>query len=81
MGILLKVILFGLVIYYILRTVGGFVIRILGGSQQHSSQNRNQTNARREGEINIDYAPNKDRKGRSRQASKDGDYIDYEEVK
>jgi len=80
MGVLLKVILFGLVFYYILRTVGGFVLRILGGQQPPTHQ-RHHANARREGDVNIDYVPDKDKKRGSRSSSKEGDYIDYEELK
>ncbi len=82
MGVLLKVILFGLVFYYILRTVGSFVIRVLGGGQQapQTRQRQNQS-MRREGEINIDYVPGQEKRRRSAGGSKEGDYIDYEEVK
>jgi hypothetical protein len=81
MGLLLKFILFGLVFYYIIKTVGGFVFRMLGGQKpQQTQQRQNQQARQREGEINIDYMPNKN-KGRRGKATKDGDYIDYEEVK
>jgi hypothetical protein len=79
MGVLLKVILFGLVIYYLLRTVGGIIFRLLGG-QPPQQQSRQQTHKKREGEINIDYIP-KDRDKRSSGSKREGDYIDYEEVK
>lgn len=82
MGLLLKIILFGLVFYFIIKTVGGFVFRLLGGTPQQSQQNqqRQAYQRKKEGEINIDYMP-KNQKGRSGRSSKDGDYIDYEEVK
>jgi hypothetical protein len=83
MGLLIKIILFGIVFYYIFKTVGGFVYRILGGRNFAQQQRQNQyNNHRREGEINVDYVPEKDkskRKGSS--SSKSGEYIDYEEVK
>ena len=79
MGILLKVLLFGLVFYYLLKTVGGFVFRLMGG-QPPQRQQRSPQQQRREGDINIDYAP-KNRQKKSRTGPKEGDYIDYEEVK
>lgn len=79
MGLLLKVILFGLVLYYLLKTIGGFVYRLLGG-QPHQNQYKQTNQQKKEGEINIDYIP-KNEKGRSTKNSKDGEYIDYEEVK
>jgi len=82
MGILLKIILFGLVFYYILRTVGGFLYKILGGQpRQPQTQRRQHYDTNKEGDINIDYVPNKGRKRRSSSGSREGDYIDYEEVK
>jgi hypothetical protein len=81
MGLLLKFILFGLVFYYIIKTVGGFVFRMLGGQKpQQTQQRQNHQGRQREGEINIDYMPNKS-KGRRGKTARDGDYIDYEEVK
>ena len=78
MGVLLKIVLFGLVIYYIIKTIGSFVFKILGGQpQQPPSQSAQH---RREGEINIDHMP-KDNRPKNRPGSKDGEYIDYEEVK
>ena len=78
MGILIKVVLFGLVIYYIVKSIGSFVYRILGGQPQ--KQARQAQPNKQKGEINIDYMP-KGKKGGNTAGSKDGDYIDYEEVK
>ena len=80
MGVLLKLILFGIVIYYIVRTIGGFVYRVLGGTTANNQQ-RQANQHRREGEINIDYIPKDQQKGSKRRSSGEGDYIDYEEVK
>lgn len=79
MGALLKFILFGLVIYYVLKTIGSFVFRMLGGQPQQPPP-RQSTQHRRSGEINIDYMP-KGKKQKRNSGSKDGDYIDYEDVK
>lgn len=82
MGILLKIILFGLVFYYILKTVGGFVFRILGVQSPQQQQRTRQTQQqKREGEINIEYMPKEEQQRTKEGGSKEGDYIDYEEVK
>lgn len=80
MGLLIKFLLFGLVIYYVLRTVGGFVARLMGGGQPPQQQNQHAQETRREGDINIDYIP-KEKNGGSSGGTRQGDYIDYEEVK
>ncbi len=80
MGILFKIILFGIVIYYIFKTIGGFVFRILGGRMQQYQQQQSGTNHKKEGEIHIDYAPGQE-KHKRQTGSKGGEYIDYEEVK
>lgn len=79
MGVLFKIVLFGLVIYYIFKTIRSFVFRILGGQPQQKTS-RQSTQQRREGEINVDHIP-KDKKRKHSSGSKEGDYIDYEEVK
>lgn len=79
MGILIKIILFGLVFYYIFKTIGSFIFKILGGQAQQT-QSRQTTNQKRDGEININYVP-KDKNGGKGSSSKEGDYIDYEEIK
>jgi len=79
MGIILKFILFGLVAYYVFKTIGSFVFRFLGG-QPPPKQRQPTTPHKREGEVNIDYMP-KNQKGKSSSGSKGGEYIDYEEVK
>lgn len=79
MGLLLKLILYGLVIYYIFKTIGGFVMRIFGGQAQQQAP-RQATQQRRSGEINIEQAPHY-KKQKKNTGTKDGDYIDYEEVK
>lgn len=80
MGILLKFVLFGLVAYYIFKTVGNFIFRILGGQAQQQQQRQTTAQQKRKGEINIDHIP-KNQKGKPTSGSKGGDYIDYEEVK
>ncbi len=80
MGLIFKFILFGLVFYYIFKTIGSFVYRIFGGQIQKRPRPTAQSQYRREGEINIDSTP-KGKKGKYNGDSKDGDYIDFEEVK
>ncbi len=77
MSVLLKFILFFIVIYYLLRKVGGFLFRIMGGTRPTSS---NEKQYKREGEINIDYKP-QNRNGKFGNDFKGGEYVDYEEVK
>ncbi len=79
MGALLKIVMFGLIFYYIMKTVGAFIFRIMGGQVQQN-QRRYSEPPKREGEINIDYAQ-KGKKGRSGGGAKEGEYIDYEEIK
>ncbi len=79
MGALLKFVLFGLVIYYVIKTIGSFVFRMLGGQPQQPPP-RQSTQRRKSGEINIEYTP-KSKTQKSNSGSKDGDYIDYEDVK
>ncbi len=80
MGVLLKLVLFGVVFYYLLRTVGGFVFRVLGVQNQTQSRQRPTQEAKKEGQINIDYVPEKGKR-KSRKGPSEGEYIDYEEVK
>lgn len=79
MGILLKLLLFGLVFYYIIKTIGSFMFRFLGG-QPPQNQQRQAYQRKKEGEINIDHTP-KNQGRRSGRGARDGDYIDYEEIK
>lgn len=79
MGILLKVVLFGLVFYYIFKTIGSFVFRILGGPTQQPPKQQS-AQQRKSGEINVEYMP-KGKKQKPGPGSKDGDYIDFEELK
>ncbi len=53
--------------------------RFLGGQPPQDRQ-RQAYQRKKEGEINIDQMP-KNQERRSRGGAKDGDYIDYEEVK
>jgi hypothetical protein len=80
MGVLIKVILFGIVFYYLLKTVGGFVLRVLGVQNQTQAHRQPTHQARKEGQVNIDYVPEKGKK-RNKKGPGAGEYIDYEEVK
>jgi len=76
MGTLLKFILFGIVIYYIIRKVSGFILRIMGGNPTPNNQQK----YTKEGDVHVDYVP-KDKKGKFGDDFKGGEYVDYEEVK
>ncbi len=81
MGFLLKFILFALVFYYLLKTIGHILVRVVSSGRQGPSRSRG-FDERKEGEIKIDYAPGKGKnKHSSHIGDKEGDYIDYEEVK
>jgi hypothetical protein len=70
---MLKLIIILALVAYILSKVGGFFFRAGAASQQ----NRNFQQRRPEGNISVDSAPKKDKRGNI----KGGDYVDYEEVK
>ena len=67
-----KFLLIMALIVYILSKVGGFFFKVGAASQQRQYQQR------KEGSINVDSVPKKDKKSTN---VKGGDYIDYEEVK
>jgi len=78
MGFLLKAFLFGLVIYYVFKSIGLVMVRMMGGGGPRPPGTHYQ--GRREGEVNIEYPHGKG--GPSQRNKKtDGDYIDYEEIK
>ncbi len=79
MGFLLKAFLFGLVIYYVLKSIGHVFARIVGGTPV-PKQRDTRYQQRRDGEINVDYAPEKEGATRKKNKS-EGTYIDYEEIK
>jgi len=78
MGFLLKAFLFGLVVYYIFKSIGLVMFRMMGGTGPRPPETHFQS--RREGDINVDFHSGKagspERKKRT-----EGDYIDYEEIK
>jgi len=82
MGTLLKFILFTVIFFWLFSRVANFFVRMFVGNQAGSrSQFDKQEPPHRtkKGDINIDYMPNlgkqKGKKG------KEGEYIDFEEVK
>jgi len=76
---LFRILLIGLVIYWLYKTVGKFFFKTLSGNggQQNPYQGHQQQRSR-EGSIHVDYNP-KDKKG-NQQDFKGGEYVDYEEV-
>ena len=81
MGLLLKFILFAIVFYYIFRTIGGIVFRLMGGQRTRQAAAHSQyQQRRRDGEVHVETTSQRKR-GRSNINSDDGDYIDFEEVK
>ena len=76
MGVLLKFILFAVVIYYILRKVGGLMYRIMGGKPPVNTRQQ----YKRKGEVNVEYDPRKKNK-KFDSDFEGGEYVDYEEIK
>ncbi|QCK13259.1 DUF4834 family protein [Mangrovivirga cuniculi] len=87
MGIVFKFLLIAFVVYYILSKLFGFLFRVLIGraaTQYKNQQQRGYSNAnrqRRDGELNVDYVPVKEKPKRKSTGSAHGEYIDFEEVK
>jgi hypothetical protein len=74
---LLKIILFALVAYFIFKKIASILLLMMGRApKNHGFQ---QPRPRKEGEIRIDYAPDKGKKS-SKKDFTDGEYIDFEEV-
>jgi len=73
---LLKIVLFGVVAYFIIKKISTLVAIVLGQRPQASSRT---PPPRRKGEIKIDYAPDKNKKSPGKDF-KGGEYIDYEEI-
>jgi hypothetical protein len=77
--VILKLILFGYAVYFILKTTARFLFPFLFANYQQkvNEQGRAQFKNRREGEITIEH------KGTGKKAydKNIGEYIDYEEIK
>lgn len=82
MGVLIKIILFVIVFFWILKGVSRFFLaRFVKQAQQKQQFQGGQQRQNRptDGNVHIDYAPKKPKKKSSDQF-KGGDYVDYEEV-
>lgn len=81
MGALLKFLLFFFVLSWIIRNVLRFFIGGLSGSQQRTQQAQQQYYQQRqnEGKIHVDSTP-KQKKPKSSDQFRGGEYVDYEEV-
>ncbi len=74
---LFRIILIFLVIYYGVKFFT-WLFQLSGGNKSSRFQNSKQKESfRKEGEVNIDFAPKKNKKIEG----DNGDYIDFEEVK
>lgn len=87
---MLKFILISLLVIFVLSRIGGFLFRTLFwmlGMRMVEKQMRQQPSQRQqpprrpEGDIVIDHAAQDSNGRRSKNSPKDGDYIDYEEIK
>lgn len=72
---LLKYLLIGIIIYYLISKVGKFFLHLLFGKPNEPKQQHSKGSSTF-GNIKINYKPKKDDKD-----FKGGEYIDYEEVK
>ena len=80
---MLKFIVFIVLFSYVIFKGLGLLFRLLMGSpggmkQQSHNYNPSQGRKPKDGNVNIDYMPNKGKK--SSKGYKGGEYIDYEEV-
>ena len=80
---MIKFILVAFLLSYVFIKVTGFLFRMLGGSHSSTrargfSQQRYERTAPKDGNLNIDYVPKRDKKNSGK--FKGGEYVDYEEV-
>ncbi|MFC0185854.1 protein of unknown function [Pseudarcicella hirudinis] len=63
--------------------VKGFVVSQMNKSQQqfYEQQRNAQSSQKREGQIDVDYVPPRNKNPKSTDDFRGGEYIDYEEVK
>jgi hypothetical protein len=77
--VLIKILLFGFAIYFILKSVSRAILPLLFGDiqQKMNDNSRNQRKNKKDGEITIEY------KGTGKKSfdKNIGEYIEYEEVK
>lgn len=79
---MVRLLFIGVILYFLFkflaRIFGFYVIRKVQKeyAQQNNTHHRNDQKHKKEGEIEITYSPNDDKKH-----VKGGDYVDFEEVK
>ncbi|MGE4586721.1 MAG: hypothetical protein AB7D05_05205 [Mangrovibacterium sp.] len=76
MGYLLKLLLYGLIIYWVIRFFGRQLRRLFGVPGEASRQNRPQENRRPEGEVRVEQPKHTG----SRYSREEGEYVDFEEI-
>ena len=82
---LLRTILILIIIYYVIQIFSRYILPVLFNNYMDKKvnefsrqrQREQKKAARREGEVTVDYTPDKNRKHNKSK----GEYIDYEEVK
>ena len=80
---MLRFILIVILLAYVFYKVGTVIMRMVAGSAGANRNDRTFSGQQQrkkppEGNVNIDYVPGKDRKGKGYDG---GEYVDYEEVK
>lgn len=73
---LLKIILFAVVAYFVIRKISSLVAVVMGRNPRANNQPHP---PKRKGDINIDYTPDNNKKSPAKDF-KGGEYIDYEEI-
>jgi hypothetical protein len=80
MAVFFKIIFIALLIYYLIRGIGRFLLRGFINNvngQMRQQENVSGRNRKKEGNVTVDYKPYKDKN-----IGKDeGDYVDFEEIK
>lgn len=81
-----KILLILFILFYLFTKVGGYILKSVLGKMFSQHVNNGKTQYQRDsqykqpvdGNVRIDHIPNEQK---SSSGSKDGDYVDYEEVK
>ena len=85
---MLKLLAFGLVFYYVIWPLIRFLFKGFIITQVHKKMSEQDIRSkqaaaqvRKEGSIDVDYAPRTEKKTNKKPLADEGDYVPYEEVK
>lgn len=68
----------GLIGFLLFRVLGIFFKVLTGSTANHKPQDYQQSRRPKDGNVNVDFVPNKDKK--KDKGYKGGEYVDYEEL-